>query len=249
MENWRQSVGDLFQQAQSTCVCACVCICVAQITFDFAVTASIRFDGASISRSHSVFLHRFLIFRSFGARPQCMWCCNWQGKSLHPPARTHTHADAVCAHLFYHFQTHENRRQTKQLDFPLRTFSSMQSFSFFLFFSSSLCFAPLTHSHWMCCCWFVLFGILWTVNDKRRTAFVSFIFCLYFVYVLLHHFNCFRTQATQHNDKKKLRLKIQDGDASEECTSEWSKRKTCEDFLFIQIVLSVFHASRQSLVG
>lgn len=87
----------------------------------------------------------------------------------------------------------------------------------------------------------------WTINAERHSCrlFSAFIF----VYVLLHHFNCFRTQATQHNDKKKLRLKIQDGDASEECTSEWSKRKTCEDFLFIQIVLSVFHASRQSLVG
>lgn len=114
---------------------------------------------------HSNLLYFFIdfLFTCLWYAPQRMWCCNWQEKSLYPTL-------TWCFYLFYHFQN-ENRRQTKQLDFPLRHFPRYAFFPVFV----SLC----------------------TLNAEQHT---SFIFSLYLVYVL-HHFNCFQTPTTAEKKK------------------------------------------------
>lgn len=192
----------LVEKRESVRVSARVCECVSafvearatEITFDFSIMASFRLVPGSHQHplEFAVFLYRFLIYVPV-IRGATYVVLQLTGKiSL-------LNTDVVCLYLFYHFRN-ENRRRTKQLDFPLRHFPR-----YVFFFRLLLCIASarlprivLFAPHWMCCFVFgIYFYAQWTVNAEHHT---SFIFSLYLVYVLLHHFNCFQTQATSRKN-------------------------------------------------
>lgn len=105
---------------------------------------------------HSNFLYFFIdfLFTCLWYAAQRMWCCNWQEKSLYSTL-------TWCFYLFYHFQN-ENRRQTKQLDFPLRHFPRYGFFRLHLCVASAclariVLFAPYIHTECAALCLVFIF--------------------------------------------------------------------------------------------
>lgn len=216
MENCRRGAADLFHLAKKResvlharlWVCVYVCAPLSNYFWLFHQWLGITSFGSatppSASLAFSIFFFLFSsisYFRSTGAGPQRMWCCNWQEKYLYPTAQ----------------HWNGNRRQTKQLDFPLRN-SPRSTVPLSLF--TSLLHARLQGLN--CSVHIFTLDVLlcvWCLNEQRTLNSIRRLFSAsYFVYVLLllllHHFNCFQTQAMEEKIKTK-------NSAREEREREW----------------------------
>lgn len=157
--------------------------------FGFGATAT-----ASVSLAFCISLSISLIFVSWSDGMPYMRrnvCATLQLTGTISLLNTLTRCIFTCFIIF----TTRSEGKRNNLIFPLRNFSRYGFFLLVTLLHYTLSLQAVPELNCSMCCWYFM-------NSERWTPYVTFVFSLYFAYVLLHHFNCFQTQAAKEKKKK-----------------------------------------------